>query len=64
MCWSAPTIPTLPKQVMLLAEAVGMNAYYAGSLDNAMIVEGLTSMLISLNKHYGTKTASISVYRH
>jgi len=39
--------------VMRLAEAAGMNAYYAGNLDNALIVEGLTSLLISINKHHG-----------
>ncbi len=38
---------------MKLAEAAGMNAYYAGSLENALIVEGLTSLLISINKHHG-----------
>jgi hypothetical protein len=32
-----------------------------GSLDNAVVVEGLTALLISLNKHYGTKTASIHI---
>jgi NADPH-dependent F420 reductase len=48
-------------QVMELARAAGMQAYYAGSLDNAVVVEGLTSILISLNKHYGVKTASISI---
>ena len=42
-----------------LAEKGGMNAYYAGDLDNALIVEGLTSLLISINKTYGIKTASI-----
>ena len=38
---------------MQLAEAAGMNAYYAGGLENALIVEGLTSLLISINKHHG-----------
>lgn len=41
------------QMVMQLAEAAGMNAYYAGSLENALIVEGLTSLLISINKHHG-----------
>ena len=45
--------------VIVLANDGGMNAYYAGGLDNANIVEGLTSLLISINKYYGTKTASI-----
>jgi hypothetical protein len=49
------------QQVMALAEAAGMRAYFAGGLENAVVVEGLTSVLISLNKHYGTKTASIAV---
>jgi hypothetical protein len=47
--------------VIQLARAGGMCAYYAGNLDNAIVVEGLTSILISLNKRYGVKTASIGV---
>lgn len=47
--------------VMQLAQDGGMTAYYAGGLDNAVVVEGLTALLISLNKHYKTKTASIRV---
>ena len=38
-----------------------MRAYHAGGLDNAIVVEGLTSILISLNQRYGVKTASIGV---
>jgi hypothetical protein len=49
------------RQVMELAQAGGMRAYYAGGLDNALVVEGLTSILISLNKYYGVKTASIGI---
>jgi NADPH-dependent F420 reductase len=48
-------------QVIQLAQAGGMRAWYAGGLDNAIVVEGLTSILISLNQHYGVKTASIGV---
>lgn len=47
------------KKVIHLAEAGGMRAHYAGNLDNAVVVEGLTSLLISVNKYYGSKTASI-----
>ncbi|MBN1231268.1 MAG: NADPH-dependent F420 reductase [Anaerolineales bacterium] len=39
--------------VLGLARDAGMQAYYAGDLDNALIVEGLTALLISMNKHYG-----------
>lgn len=47
--------------VIELAEAAGMRAFYAGGLRNAIVVEGLTSLLISLNKSYNTRTASIKV---
>lgn len=40
-------------QVVELAEAGGMRAFYAGDLDNAFVVEGMTALLISMNKHYG-----------
>jgi NADPH-dependent F420 reductase len=49
------------EQVILLAEAAGMRGYFAGMLANAIVVEGLTSILISLNKHYGVKDASIAI---
>jgi NADPH-dependent F420 reductase len=47
--------------VMQLAGAAGLSAYYAGDLDNAIVIEGLTAIAISLNKYYGVKTASIAV---
>ena len=49
------------QQVMALAEAAGMNAYDAGPLDNAVVVEGLTAIIISLNKRYKSKTGGIRV---
>lgn len=39
--------------VIRLAHAAGMRAFYAGGLDNAVIVEGLTCLLISMNQFYG-----------
>lgn len=56
----ADAIPAA-EAVITLAGAAGMRAYYAGGLDNALIVEGLTAVLISLNKYYGKKTASIHI---
>ncbi len=38
--------------VMNLAEAAGMRAFFAGDLDKAIVVEGLTSLLVAMNKHY------------
>lgn len=49
------------QKVAQIAEAAGMDAYYAGDLDNALVVEGLTAILINLNNYYKVKTASISV---
>ncbi len=41
------------ERVIALAEAAGMRAFYAGGLDNAITVEGITALLINMNKHYG-----------
>jgi 8-hydroxy-5-deazaflavin:NADPH oxidoreductase len=49
------------EQVIQLAGAAGMRAYYAGGLENALVVEGLAAVMISLNKHYGVRTASIGI---
>jgi len=47
--------------VISLALAAKMSAYYAGGLDNAVVVEGLTAILISLNKYYGGHSAAVRV---
>lgn len=49
------------EEVIRLAETGGMRGYFAGNLDNALVVEGITSLLISLNQYYRVKTASIGV---
>lgn len=49
------------EKVIEIAEAGNMRAYYAGPLENAIVVEGLTSLLIHINKHYQSKTASIQI---
>ena len=49
------------EQVIQMTQAAGMHAYYAGSLDNAVVVEGLTSILISMNKYYGGHSAAIRI---
>jgi len=47
--------------VMALAVGGGMRAYFAGGLDNALTVEGLTALLIAINGYYKIKTASIQI---
>ena len=49
------------EQIIQLANAAGLRGYYAGLLANANVVEGLTAILISTNKHYGIKDARIMV---
>ncbi len=49
------------EKVSHLIEVLGMNAYYAGDLDNAIVVEGLTSLLIAMNKFYKSRTGSIQI---
>jgi NADPH-dependent F420 reductase len=49
------------QQVIQLAKDGKMGAYYAGTLANAITVEGLTSLLIVMNKHYKIKNASIGI---
>ena len=53
--------PEAAEQAIALAKAGGMRAYFAGNLDNAIVVEGITSLLISINKRYGVKTATINI---
>ncbi len=47
------------EQVVILAEGAGLHGYYAGKLANAIVVEGLTSILISINQYYAVKNASV-----
>lgn len=49
------------EKVIQMTQTAGMHAYYAGSLDNAVVVEGLTSILISMNKYYGGHSAAIRI---
>jgi len=53
--------PQAAQVVIDLAQAGGMHGLYAGGLDNAVTVEGITSLLISINKYYGAKTASLFI---
>jgi hypothetical protein len=39
--------------VVELAQAIGLNAYHAGAINNAAAAEAMTSLLIFINKNYG-----------
>jgi len=49
------------EQVGELIRGAGMNAYYAGDLDIAVTVEGLTAVLVYINKYNDIKHASIKI---
>ena len=52
--------------VLALPEFLTVNGVSAvvimtAAMDNAIVVEGLTAVLISINKYFGVKTASIGI---
>jgi NADPH-dependent F420 reductase len=47
--------------VVRLAEGAGMDAYEAGGLDNGIVVEGLTALIISMNKRYKSNVCGVRV---
>ncbi len=48
-------------QVLQLVSAAGLTGWDAGPLQNAVVVEGLTSVLIGINERYGVKNAGIRI---
>jgi len=49
------------KTVIALVEKAGMVGWDAGPIENSMVVEGLTSILIGINKEFGSHTAGIKI---
>ena len=49
------------EQVLGLVKDAGLTGWDAGPLANAMVIEGLTSVLIHINKTYGSKEAGIKI---
>ncbi|MEX2161471.1 MAG: NADPH-dependent F420 reductase [Anaerolineales bacterium] len=49
------------ESAMNLARDAGLQAYYAGALDKAIVIEGLTSLLVTMNKHYKSKHGTFKV---
>lgn len=47
--------------VIELVRAAGLEGYDAGSVENSVVVEGLTSVLIGINKQYGVQSAGIRI---
>jgi NADPH-dependent F420 reductase len=49
------------QQVLRLVEAAGMVGWDAGPLQNAVVAEGLTSVLLGINRRYKMKGAGIRI---
>ena len=49
------------KQVIELAKAAGMTAFDAGPIENAVVAEGLTAVLININIAFKIKNAGIHI---
>jgi NADPH-dependent F420 reductase len=48
-------------EALTLVEAAGLTGWDAGPIENSVVVEGLTSVLININKQYGSTHAGIKI---
>lgn len=55
------TSKTARAEVLKLVQAAGVIGWDAGPIENAVVVEGLTSVLIYLNKQYGVESSGIRI---
>jgi len=53
--------PAAADQVVAMAEEIGLRAWNAGVLANSVVAEGLTSVLIALNRRYKVPGAGIRI---
>lgn len=49
------------EEVIKLAQGADLQAYYAGRLENSIVLESMTALILTMNKHYGSRTGSIRV---
>lgn len=49
------------QQVLELVAAAGLVGYDAGPIENSVVVEGLTSVLIGINKLFGVQSSGIKI---
>ena len=48
-------------EALRLVEAAGLTGWDAGPIENSVVVEGLTNVLININKQYGSTHAGIKI---
>lgn len=49
------------REALKLVDAAGLTGWDAGPIENSVVVEGLTSVLININKQYGSTHAGIKI---
>lgn len=49
------------QETLKLVDAAGLTGWDAGPIENSVVVEGLTSVLININKQYGSTYAGIKI---
>ena len=49
------------QEAIKLVEAAGLTGWDAGPIENSVVVEGLTSVLININRQYGSTHAGIRI---
>ena len=57
----AGTSQAARRETLKLVEAAGLTGWDAGPIENSVVVEGLTSVLIGINKQYGSRHAGIKI---
>jgi predicted dinucleotide-binding enzyme len=48
-------------KVLFLVQEAGLEGWDAGPIENSAVVEGFTSILIGINKQYGSKSAGFKI---
>jgi NADPH-dependent F420 reductase len=48
-------------EILTLVEATGLTGWDAGPIENSVVVEGLASVLININRQYGSTHAGIKI---
>jgi len=48
-------------EVLRLVEAAGLTGWDAGPIENSVVIEGMTSILIGINKQFGVQSAGIQI---
>ncbi len=55
------TSPEARSEALRLVEAAGLVGWDSGPIENSVVVEGLTSVLIGINRKYGSRHAGIRI---